>query len=220
MSQSIDRRRFLAAAALGVAGAAVVAFDPLRGGWTVGVLVQANYGRRELLRIDGVPVGREISRDELPSAWDQLDGVRRGADRSGPEGGSIIVVVATDAPLLPHQCARLAQRPSLGLGRMGSYASHGSGDLFIAFATGNRNVSARAGESDPRLTASVSMVVDAQIDPLFEATVEATEEAIVNALVAAETMTGRDGVTAHALPHERLREVMSRYARARGPSLT
>jgi D-aminopeptidase len=201
-------------------GTASRRLEPLRGGWTVGVLVQANYGRRELLRIDGVPVGREISRDELPSAWDQLDEVRRSPDRSGPEGGSIIVVVATDAPLLPHQCARLAQRPSLGLGRMGSYASHGSGDLFIAFATGNRNISARSGESDPRLTASVSMVVDAQIDPLFEATVEATEEAIANALVAAETMTGRDGVTAHALPHDRLREVMSRYARARGPSLT
>ncbi len=194
-------------------GTASRRLDRGQGGWTVGILVQANYGRRELLRIDGVPVGREIPRDELPSPWDQLDAIRRGADGSGAGGGSIIVVVATDAPLLPHQCARLAQRPSLALGRMGSYASHSSGDLFIAFATGNRDVSARAGESDPRLVASVSMVVDAQIDPLFEATVEATEEAIVNALLAAETMTGRDGVTAHALPHDRLREVMERYGR-------
>jgi D-aminopeptidase len=187
--------------------------DAAQGGWTVGVLVQANYGRRELLRVDGVPVGREISRDQVPSAWDQLDAVKQRRDRSGADGGSIIVVVATDAPLLPHQCARLAQRPSLGLGRMGSFASHSSGDLFLAFATGNRELSAEAGESDPRRTASVSMVVDAHIDPLFEATVEATEEAIVNALLAAETMTGRDGVTAHALPHDRLREVMTLYGR-------
>jgi D-aminopeptidase len=194
-------------------GTASRRLDAGHGGWTVGVLVQANYGRRELLRIDGVPVGREISREEVPSAWDQLDAVKRGGDRSGADGGSIIVVVATDAPLLPHQCARLAQRPSLGLGRMGSFASHSSGDLFLAFATGNRGLSAQAGESDPRLSASVSMVVDAHIDPLFEATVEATEEAIVNALLAAQTMTGRDGVTAHALPHDRLREVMARYGR-------
>jgi D-aminopeptidase len=194
-------------------GTASRRLDRSQGGWTVGILVQANYGRRELLRIDGVPVGREIPRDEVPSAWDQLDAVRRAAERAGPDGGSIIVVVATDAPLLPHQCARLAQRPSLGLGRMGSFASHSSGDLFLAFAGGNRGVSASAGESDPRLTARVSMVVDAQIDPLFEATVEATEEAIVNALLAAETMTGRDGVTAHALPHDRLLEVMERYGR-------
>ena len=190
-------------------GTASRRLDAAGGGWTVGVLVQANYGRRELLRIDGVPVGREISREEVPSPWDQLDGVKRGGDRSSANGGSIIVVVATDAPLLPHQCARLAQRPSLGLGRMGSFASHSSGDLFLAFATGNRELSAEAGESDPRRTASVSMVVDAHIDPLFEA----TEEAIVNALLAAETMTGRDGVTAHALPHDRLREVMKRYGR-------
>jgi D-aminopeptidase len=194
-------------------GTASRRLDRSQGGWTVGVLVQANYGRRELLRIDGVPVGREISVDEVPSPWDQLKAVRSGADRSSADGGSIIVVVATDAPLLPHQCARVAQRPALGLGRMGSYASHSSGDLFLAFSTGNRGISERAGESDRRLTTSVSMVVDGQIDPLFEATVEATEEAVVNALLAAETMTGRDGVTAPALPHDRLREVMRRYGR-------
>ena len=194
-------------------GTASRRLDPSMGGWTLGVLVQANYGRRELLRIDGVPVGRAIGRGELPSAWDQLDSVGRGPARSGADGGSIIVIVATDAPLLPHQCARLAQRPALGLGRMGSFASNSSGDLFLAFASGNRGVSAGGGESDLRLTNTVSMVVDGQIDPLFEATVEATEEAIVNALLAAETMTGRDGITAHALPHDRLREVMERYGR-------
>ncbi|MEP6680917.1 MAG: P1 family peptidase [Chloroflexota bacterium] len=194
-------------------GTASRRLDPAQGGWTVGVLVQANYGRRELLRIDGVPVGREIGREELASAWDEFAVVQRAGQRSGGEGGSIIVVVATDAPLLPHQCARLAQRPALGLGRMGSYASHGSGDLFLAFATGNRGISDHAGESDTRLVARVEMVADSQVDPLFEATAEATEEAIVNALLAATTMTGRDGITAHALPHDRLREVMTRYGR-------
>jgi D-aminopeptidase len=178
--------------------------------WTVGVLVQANYGSRELLRIDGVPVGAAVSRDEVPSPWDQVDAL---SARAGAEGGSIIGIVATDAPLLPHQCERLAQRVSLGVGRMGSYASHGSGDLFCAFATGNRDVSRHAGEEDPRRTVGVRMVVDAGINPLFEGVVEATEEAITNALVAAETMTGRDGVTAHALDHDRLVEIMRAHGR-------
>jgi D-aminopeptidase len=185
--------------------------DDAHGGWTVGVLVQANYGVRELLRVDGVPVGTAIGREEVPSPWDQLKAL---ATRSAPGGGSIIVIVATDAPLLPHQCARLAQRPSLALGRMGSYASHGSGDLFLAFATGNRDLSSAAGESDTRLTVSARMVADAHINLLFEAAVEATEEAIVNALLAAETMTGRDGITAHALDPERLVAVMRHYGRA------
>jgi D-aminopeptidase len=173
--------------------------------WTVGVLVQANYGARELLRIAGVPVGAAIPRDEVPSPWDQVDAL---SARSGTEGGSIIVIVATDAPLLPHQCARLAQRAGMGVARMGSYASHGSGDLFLAFATGNRGLSHHAGEDDPRGTVDLRMVVDEAINPLFEATAEATEEAIVNALLAAETMTGRDGVTAHALGAERLMSIL------------
>jgi D-aminopeptidase len=173
--------------------------------WTVGVLVQANYGARELLRIAGVPVGAAIPRNEVPSPWDQVDAL---SARSGPEGGSIIVIVATDAPLLPNQCARLAQRAGMGLARMGSYASHGSGDLFLAFATGNRGLSYRAGEDDPRGTVGLRMVVDEAINPLFEATVEATEEAIVNALLAAETMTGRDGITAYALGAERLMSIV------------
>jgi D-aminopeptidase len=178
--------------------------------WTVGVLVQANYGARALLRIDGVRVGEAIQAAEVPSAWDQVESL---AARASAEGGSIIGVVATDAPLLPHQCARLAQRVGMGVARMGSYASHGSGDLFVAFATGNRDLSRAAGEDDPRSTVSLHMVVDAHINPLMEAVAEATEEAITNALVAAETMTGRDGITAHAVPHDRLRQVMRNHGR-------
>jgi D-aminopeptidase len=181
-----------------------------RSGWTVGVLVQANYGARELLRIDGVPVGRAIPTTQVPSPWDQVEALNA---RATPEGGSIIGVVATNAPLLPHQCARLAQRVGMGVARMGSYASHGSGDLFVAFATGNRDLSRRAGEDDPRPTVELRMVVDEHIDPLLEAVVEATEEAITNALLAAETMTGRDGITAHAIDHDRLVEVMRHHGR-------
>ena len=181
------------------------------GDWTVGVLVQANYGARELLRIDGVPVGAAIPTSEVPSAWDQADAV---SARASALGGSIIGVVATDAPLLPHQCARLAQRVGMGVARMGSYASHGSGDLFLAFATGNRGLSYRAGEDDPRPTVELRMVVDEHINPLFEGVAEATEEAIVNALLAAETMTGRDGITAHALDPDRLMAVMREHGRA------
>ena len=181
--------------------------------WTVGVLVQANYGARELLRIDGVPVGAAITRDEVPSPWDQVDAL---SAHGGAEGGSIIGIVATDAPLLPHQCARLAQRVGMGVARMGSYASHGSGDLFCAFATGNRDLSRNAGEDDPRPTATLRMVRDEQINPLLEAVAEATEEGIVNALVAAETMVGRDGITAHALDHDRLRMVMREHGRLLG----
>ncbi len=173
--------------------------------WAVGVLVQANYGERELLRIDGVPVGAAIPTSEVPSPWDDVDAL---SSRAGAEGGSIIGIVATDAPLLPHQCARLAQRMTMGVARMGSYASHGSGDLFLAFATGNRGLSDYAGEEDPRRTVDLRMVVDAHINPLFEAVAEATEEAIVNALLAAETMTGRDGITAHALDPDRLVAIM------------
>jgi D-aminopeptidase len=180
------------------------------GEWTVGVLVQANYGARELLRIDGVPVGAAMPRNEVPSPWDQAEAVAAGG---GAEGGSIIGIVATDAPLLPHQCARLAQRAGMGVARMGSYASHGSGDLFCAFAAGNRDLSHRAGEDDPRPTVGLRMVVDEHINPLLEAAAEATEAAVVNALLAAETMTGRDGIIAHALDHDRLMEVMRAHGR-------
>jgi D-aminopeptidase len=192
------------------------------GGWTVGALVQANYGSRGLLRVDGVPVGVEIPVTEVPSAWDQMEALddAGGSDaapgmagRQGPGGGSIIVVLATDAPLLPHQCERLAQRAGLGLARMGSIASHGSGDLFIAFATGNRGLGATGIEKDPRRTIDARMVVDKGMSPLFQAAVEAVEAAVTNALLAAETLTGRDGITAHAMDHDRLLDVMARYGR-------
>jgi D-aminopeptidase len=189
------------------------------GGWTVGVLVQANYGKREWLRIDGVPVGEAIPTTEIPSPYDGSDAAdaARAAlgarDRPRAESGSIIILVATDAPLLPHQCDRLAQRAGLGLARMGGTGGHYSGDLFLAWATGNRRLPMPSGEGDPRSTVDLRMVADRLIDPLFDATIEATEEAIVNALVAAPTMVGRDGVTAHALPHDRLLETMARYGR-------
>jgi len=191
------------------------------GGWTVGVLVQANYGRRGLLRVDGVPVGTEIPLEEVPTPHASA---RRGiGELSGgrPEGGSIIGIVATDAPLLPHQCERLARRMPLGLARVGGVGATTSGDLFLCFATGNRGMPpaeargiAEPGEAPGVLR--IRTVTDSALDPLIEATVEATEEAIVNALVAADTMTGRDDVTAYRLPHDRLVEVMRRYGRLRG----
>jgi L-aminopeptidase/D-esterase-like protein len=162
-----------------------------QGGYTVGALVQANFGLRPQLQIAGVPVGREIS---------------DGAFRSR-ENGSIIIVIATDAPLLPHQLKRLARRAAMGLARTGSTAGNGSGDIFIAFSTANP--AAAAGQGTPSLT----MLPNERMNPLFDATVQATEEAIINALVAAETMTGRDNHKVIALPHDRLREVLKQYHR-------
>ena len=192
------------------------------GGFTVGALVQANYGSRELLRIDGVPVGQHIPTSEIPSPWDAEEIANaarveadpsRSSTRIGPGGGSIIVILATDAPLLPHQCERLAQRATLGLGRMGSIASNGSGDIFIAFATGNRGLARGATERDPRAAVATRMLVDKAISPLFQAAVEAVEAAVVAALLAGETLTGRDGITAHRLEHDRLLDIMARYGR-------
>jgi D-aminopeptidase len=184
-----------------------------RGGFTVGVLVQANYGKRSWLRVDGVPVGREIPVEEVSSPWDEADRLRARTPSPPAGSGSIIVVVATDAPLLPHQCERVAQRAGLGIARVGGTGGHTSGDLFIAFANGNTvPVSPDEGGSPP-VTYDVRAVGDRVIDALFDATIEATEEAIVNCLVAAKTMVGRDGITAHALPHDRLREIMARYGR-------
>jgi len=165
------------------------------GGYTVGVLVQANYGARDQLRIAGVPVGKEIS-DLTPVRGDQKDGQ-----------GSIIVVVATDAPLLPHQLKRIARRVSLGIGVVGGRGENSSGDLFIAFSTANAEVSKTAG------TAQLRMLPNEGINPLFRETVNATEEAIINSLVAARTMIGINGNTAYAIPHDRLRAVMSKYQR-------
>jgi D-aminopeptidase len=185
------------------------------GGWTVGVLVQANYGRRVLLRIDGVPVGEAISVDDVPSPWEEE---RRGLDALNrpPGAGSIIGIIATDAPILPHQCERIARRAHLGLARVGGVGSPTSGDLFVAFATGNRGMPPTEAEPVGDGVLSIRGFMDRSLGDLFEATVEATEEAIVNALVAAETMTGRDGHTADRLPHDRLVEVMRVHGRLRG----
>ena len=190
--------------------------DPTYGEWTVGVLVQANYGRRDWLRVDGVPVGEAIPVEEVPSPYRPEDEDLPPAALAGappPGSGSIIVVVATDAPLLPHQCERLAQRAGLGIARMGGTGSHSSGDLFICFATGNRNLPRTSFAADPRATVDVRTVNDHVIGELFDGVIEATEEAILNALIAAETMTGRDGITASALPQDRLVEVMARHGR-------
>ena len=175
-------------------------------GYTVGVLVQCNYGGRAPLRIAGVPVGREIT-DLMPCR--QPCGSLRGAGdgRLAQDLGSIIIVVATDAPLLPHQLKRIARRAALGVGRLGGLASNSSGDIFIAFSTANPQASRDSG------LARVTMVANDQITPLFEATIEATEEAIVNAMVAARTMTGADDLTVYALPHDRLREILKKYNR-------
>jgi L-aminopeptidase/D-esterase-like protein len=168
-----------------------------RAGHTVGVLLQANHGRRPRLTVAGVPVGREIS-DLLPE--------RKGAKARGREG-SIIVVVATDAPLLPHQLKRVARRVPLGIGLVGGLGENGSGDIFLAFSTANPGAARRGGVRE------VTMLSNDDIDPVFEATVQATEEAILNALVAAQTMTGINGNTVYALPHDRLREALKKYKR-------
>jgi D-aminopeptidase len=186
------------------------------GGWCVGALVQANYGSRELLRIDGVPIGEAIPTADVPSPWDAAMAIARAAGTGGaaaPGAGSIIVVLATDAPLLSHQCERLAQRAGLGIARMGGIGSTGSGDIFIAFATGNRGLPEAALEPDPRRVIDVRMVEDTRMTPLFLAAIEATEEAIVNALLGAGTMTGADGITAHGLEGDRVVEIMARYGR-------
>jgi D-aminopeptidase len=182
------------------------------GGYTVGALVQANYGKRDWLRIDGVRVGEAIPSSEVPSPWEAYEAASRKVPPAG--SGSIIVVVATDAPLLPHQCERLAQRAGLGIARMGGTGGHTSGDLFIAFATGNR-LPVNAGQDDTASggTYQVRAIGDVGIDKLFDATIEATEEAIVNALIAAGTVTGRDGITAHAIPHDRVRELLAAAGR-------
>ena len=173
-----------------------------RGGWTVGVLVQANYGGRYLLRVDGVPVGEEIPAEEVPTP--------RPTTRAKPAGdGSIIIIVATDAPLLPNQCKRLAQRATVGLARAGGNGDNGSGDLFLAFSTGNRGLDPK----DAIEPLPVRAYPNSAISDLFAAVAEATEEAIVNALCMATTMTGVNDRTAHAIPLDRLQEVMRKYHR-------
>jgi L-aminopeptidase/D-esterase-like protein len=169
------------------------------GGYMVGVLVQANYGGRDTFTIAGVPVGKEIQ-DLMPERNDSdipdLD-----------SGGSIIVIVATDAPLVAHQLKRLARRVPVGISKLGGYGSNSSGDIFIAFSTANSKAASRRG------IAMVEMLPNDHISPLFLATVQATEEAIVNALIAAETMTGINGNTVYALPHDRLIKALKKYNR-------
>jgi D-aminopeptidase len=163
-----------------------------------------------------VPIGEAIPTTDVSSPWDAAMALARAAGTGGaaaPGAGSIIVVLATDAPLLPHQCERLAQRAGLGIARMGGIGSTGSGDIFVAFATGNRGLPEAALEPDPRGVIDVRMVEDTRMTPLFQAAVEATEEAIVNALLTAGTMTGADGITAHGLDGERVIEIMARYGR-------
>ena len=169
-------------------------------GYIVGVLVQANYGRRERLRVDGVPVGVDIPADLVPLPR---------APETRP-GGSIIVLIGTNAPLLPGQCERLAQRAGLGVARVGGVGENSSGDLFLCFATGNRGLPAGDLAAANPLTVPLEMLPNSRITPLFDGVVEATEEAILNALCAAETMTGRRGTVVHELPADLLVDAMAR----------
>jgi D-aminopeptidase len=171
--------------------------DVKAGGYTVGVLVQCNYGVRPNLRIAGMPIGKEIPEDAAYSS----------ASFGEVDRGSIIVVVATDAPLVSHQLKRLARRVSLGIGRNGSISGNGSGDIFIAFSTANPGAAAADHVVD------LKMLPNDKIEPVFAATVQATEEAIINAMVAAETMTGIENHRVIALPHDKLRAVLKKYNR-------
>ena len=198
-------------------GTASRRLDVQAGGYTVGVLVQCNYGARRELRIAGVPVGEEIT-DLTPCIASSDSTVRprqRRCDAPAParddanEGaGSIIIVIATDAPVLPHQLKRIVTRAALGVGRMGGKGENSSGDIFLAFSTANPRAAADTG------VMSVSMLPNARLNALFFATVQATEEAIVNALLGAETMTGADDLRVYALPVDRLKAAMSKYGRA------
>ena len=188
----------------------------LPNGYTVGVLVQCNYGSKDRFTVAGVPVGREIH--DLPLCWDPPAGhagenpfgvPRCGSDGSTPDDdrGSIIIVVATDAPLLPHQLKRVATRAALGVGRMGGTGGNSSGDIFIAFSTANPE----AGTAEENV--NLEMFPNEAIDPIFSATIEATEEAILNAMVAAEPMTGAYYLHQKALSHEELRAALRKYGR-------
>ena len=185
--------------------------------YTVGVLVQCNTGDRQTLRISGVPVGAELSNSWLPCydpALAPADKIPRCAGQSTaghtpPDEGSIIIVIATDAPLMPVQLNRVARRAALGLGRLGSYSGNGSGDLMVAFTT----ATAAANDPDQTHPSTLTPLASDRLDPLFKGVVEATEESVVNALVAARTMTGADGYRFYGIPHEPLRAILKRYGR-------
>jgi len=185
--------------------------DKRLGGYTVGVLVQANYGSRSQLTIAGVPVGKELADTlqvkifEPPSAQNKPDGYR--VYNELMEQGSIIVVVATDAPLLPHQLKRIAQRVSLGIGKCGGIGGNGSGDIFIAFSTTNKNAFSRTKET------TATIFSNDQMGALFSATIQATEEAIINALAAGQTMKGINDNTVYGLPHETVIKILKKYNR-------
>lgn len=173
-----------------------------RGGYTVGVLVQANFGTRRDLRVAGIPIGDEFS-ELMPEEKTPTN-----------EDSSILIVVATDAPLLPHQLKRVAKRAALGLARNGSIADTESGDIVLAFSTATTNAFVPEGQPTGNANTSLTMFLqEPPLDNIFEATVQATEEAIVNALVAGETMVGVDGNRVYAIPHDKLREVLHRYNR-------
>lgn len=187
----------------GGVGTASRVTETATGRYTVGVLVQANHGRRERFRVNGVPVGEIVGPDVVPTPEMPA--------RYEVGSGSIIVIVATDAPLLPHQCARLAQRSALAIARLGGTGEQYSGDLMLAFSTGNRGIPAYAWDEDAdtsRPEIAVRMVAPQLMTRLFDLTIEATEEAIVNAVVAATTMTGHTGVTAHSLDHQLFSQTM------------
>ena len=178
-------------------GTASRVVETVDGTYTVGALVQANYGWREILMIAGVPVGREIPMAQAADAWQPGD----------DEMGSIIVVIATDAPLLPHQLKRVATRAGLGIARVGGMASNGSGDIFVAFSTAN------ATELRTGSNLSATFLGNERVSPIFVGAALATEEAIVNAMIAAETMTGHRGTTIEAIDHEQLRDALRKYNR-------
>ena len=190
--------------------------DARVGGWTVGVLVQCNYGARRELRVAGVPVGEEItdlgsciasSDQTIRPNTPRCDARARTSREEDDGAGSIIIIVATDAPLLPHQLKRIATRASLGVGRMGGKGENSSGDIFIAFSTANARTAGDTG------VIRTEMLPNARVNPLFYATVQATEEAILNAMLAAQTMTGADDLRIYALPHDRLLGAMRKYGR-------
>lgn len=185
-------------------GTASRILDHEQGGYTVGVLVQANHGVREDLIIANIPVGQELA--DIPSPYRIPDAEYQGS-------GSILIAIATDAPLLPHQLKRLARRAPLGISRVGSHGEHYSGDIFIAFSTANRGVAGRKGVFE------LEMLSNDRMTPLFVATVQAVEEAIINTLIAAETMSGVDGRTAYAIPHERLEAIINQSLEKPGDKL-
>jgi D-aminopeptidase len=183
---------------IGTASRTLAAAD---GGYAVGVLVQANFGSRDSLVIDGVPAGRELAKDLLPA-------VKTGGQPNAGHEGSVIVVIGTDAPLSSRQLERLARRAALGLARTGTYSGNTSGDIFVSFSTANV-----VPQQDTPHVLDAKLLSTDRVNPLFRAVVEATEESVINAMMKAETMTGIDGNTVHALPYDRLAAVMAKYGR-------